>query len=110
MRGAFLVSLGLLACSGAPTGVGAPCTDGTNCGEGATAACIRAWPQGYCTEVGCSLGSCPEGARCVSGIQFADVPFDAYCLATCQEASDCRDRYRCVDIGEAEKVCAPSLP
>lgn len=107
---ALLATLGLCGCSSDPFGVGAECTDGLNCGDGANAACIRAWPQGYCTEFGCSLGSCPEGARCVSGIQFADVPFETYCLATCTGASDCRENYRCAEIGAAEKVCAPALP
>ena len=101
--------LGLAACDRDP-GVGAPCLDAArDCALTARTACILAWPGGYCTEIDCQLGSCPSGARCVTGISFPNVPLDAFCLATCELPTDCRPGYRCGTVGTtADKVCAPS--
>ncbi len=104
----LLFAFGLLSCgSEHPEGVGAPCTKGNDCDARAAVACVIPWPGGYCTEVSCTVGSCPTGARCVTGIDFDDVAFDAFCLQTCQQQADCRDGYRCVDVSLPERVCAP---
>jgi len=103
-----LVTLLFAGCGAGPSqGVGAACSTGEDCGGRTTAACILRWPAGYCTEFDCSLGSCPSGSHCVTGITFPDVQIDAFCLATCQENSDCRQGYRCTEINRPEKVCAP---
>lgn len=104
-----LIALLLAAGCGADDleGVGQPCREGNDCPLRAASACIVPWPEGYCTEVACTVGSCPSGARCVTGIEFAGVPFDAFCLQTCQTERDCREGYRCVDVSLPEKVCAP---
>lgn len=105
---AVWAALSLAACSGEGGGeVGDPCTDGVDCAYRAGSACILPWPGGYCTEVACTLGSCPTGARCVTGIQFQDVDYESYCLSTCAQEGDCRAGYRCVDVSLPEKVCAP---
>jgi hypothetical protein len=106
--GGVLLALGLAGCSGEGAAeVGDPCEDGNACAFRTGSACILSWPDGYCTEVGCTLGSCPTGARCVTGIQFADVSYESYCLSTCDRDGDCRDGYRCVDVSLPEMVCAP---
>lgn len=112
--GGFALALGLatacVAACGEDAGraeVGEACTLTEDCAFRREAACIIAWPEGYCTEVACSVGSCPTGARCVTGIEFAEVPVDAFCLATCEQPEDCRAGYRCVDVNLPERVCAP---
>ena len=103
--GVFLVSCG----DPAPLVVGDGCTDGEECTSGATAACIIAWPEGYCTEIDCRLGSCPAGSRCVTGLTFPNVSFDAFCLSTCKANTDCRTGYMCSDVNAPEMVCTPRL-
>ncbi len=90
--------------------VGGPCSESNACDLSNTSACILAWPQGYCTEYDCQVGSCPSGALCVTGVTFRDVPVNSFCFATCQSDADCRDGYRCADVSEPEKVCAPVNP
>lgn len=62
-------------------GVGSPCADATDCAGGA--ACLGAFPGGYCATLGCTAGSCPAGAACV---RVDGVPS---CLRTCAGDGDC---------------------
>ncbi len=104
----FIPFVLLLHCGGPDTqDVGDACGDGNDCQTRSVSACVVRWPQGYCTEVGCTVGSCPTGSRCVTGIDFQDVPFDAFCLKTCEQEAHCRDGYRCVDVSLPQRVCAP---
>ena len=88
--------------------IGEECSSYTECGgiESRTA-CITEWPEGYCTELSCTLGSCPLGSRCVTGISFANVSIEACCRATCESNEDCREAYMCTDDGQTERTCAP---
>lgn len=106
----LLAALALTACGTVETGVGAECKTGNDCDPAATNACITTWPGGYCTEALCDVGSCAKGARCVRGVVFLDVPFDAFCLATCQAQDDCRAGYRCANLSMPEDVCVPQNP
>ena len=111
MRVAALWLAAAFACGdGDAKVIGDPCSSGNRCGVNPRAACITAWPDGYCTEIDCTLGSCPIGARCVNGVDFPTVQLDAFCLEKCDGADDCREDYRCVDISSTEKVCAPLQP
>lgn len=108
MRRAVWALLLALACSGGDAQVlGSPCEGGDDCGTAANAACILRWPAGYCTEVDCTLGSCPLGSSCVRGIAFRDVSFDAFCLDECESENDCRDGYRCSSADDT-RVCVPA--
>jgi hypothetical protein len=49
------------------------------------------WTGGYCSDE-CS-GSCERGAECV------EIGEDSYCMASCEQDSDCRNGY----------VCSPSV-
>lgn len=89
---------------------GRACAEFTECAQRASAACIATWPDGYCTELECTAGSCETGARCARGIMFPGVAIEDFCLATCITKTDCREGYACVDIGEAEDVCVPENP
>ena len=107
-RLALLALFALAGCGDvASKAVGSPCEDGDGCELRSNTACVLTWPEGYCTEVDCSVGSCPAGARCVTGLTFPSVAIDAFCLATCRTEADCRDGYRCVDVSLPERVCAP---
>lgn len=114
-----LIAFALLAALVGPTAcdeeikeVGSPCGEAVEeaCTFSPAGACILSWPEGYCTEIQCNVGSCPAGSRCVRGVTFVDVPFDAFCLRTCNSDLDCRDGYRCTDVSEPEKICAPLTP
>lgn len=107
---ALFAPLLLAACGLGPSRVGDACAVPEDCPERATSACIRGWPDGYCTEFACTLGSCPSGSRCVTGIEFLNVEIREFCLATCDDQRDCRDGYRCADVSLPEKVCAPLQP
>ena len=109
---ASLVLVALAAGCGAeaPATVGDACRDFSECAARASAACIAAWPDGYCTELACQTGSCPSGSRCAQGLMFDGVPFESFCLTTCTSTPDCRDGYSCVDIAQAEDVCVPENP
>lgn len=108
---ALAVALALAGCAGdGAADVGSPCTSGAECPASPTRACIVPWPDGYCTEIACDVGSCPNGSRCVRGITFVDVPFDAFCLATCESLADCRPGYRCANLSLPEAVCVPENP
>ena len=100
-----------MACDEAPgkADIGHTCAHYSECdGIESRAACITEWPEGYCTELSCTLGSCPLGSRCVTGITFTNVDIDAFCLATCETNSDCRDGYMCTDVGQPQRTCTPT--
>ena len=101
------LALGLWACGNVGAKVGDSCEKGDECPNEGFPACIQTWPDGYCTELQCVLGSCPAGSVCVRGIRFPDAPYDAFCLATCTSDADCREGYRCGDVSLPEKACAP---
>ncbi|MFC1609772.1 hypothetical protein ACFL6C_02330 [Myxococcota bacterium] len=75
--------------------VGDPCTSATDC-TGAADTCLteaEGAPGGYCTQLDCSNGTCPEGSEC---FQFDDASM--LCLKTCV-GDTCRDGYACYDPG-----------
>jgi hypothetical protein len=50
---------------------------------------VDGWPQGYCTQISCSAGSCPSGSDC-------DV--NGMCIDICNPSaspSECRSGYIC---------------
>jgi len=107
-----LLLLALLGC-GDPAlepHIGAQCISSLDCENRQTSACIAIWPQGYCTEVDCSLGSCGATSACAAGLTFSGVSFSNFCLATCATLNDCRPGYTCVDIAQSKKVCVPENP
>ncbi|MCA9516894.1 MAG: hypothetical protein KC635_18255 [Myxococcales bacterium] len=72
------------SCVGVDAGaasIGSACGDATDCAGGA--ACLSAFPGGYCAILGCTAGSCPGGSACV---RVDGVPS---CLRTCAGDGDC---------------------
>ena len=107
-----LLALGLWSCGASDRSVGDPCGGAAmlRCPDGFTTACIDVWPDGYCTEVACQANSCPVGSRCVTGLQFSNVPFENFCVATCKTNGDCRTGYLCQNVNQPERVCLPAVP
>ena len=99
-----------LALGGCTPSIGDSCVLSTDCSLQGDRVCDNAQPNGYCTMFNCATNSCPDNAACL--LFHANVPgcpYDGYqspsrtarsfCLAHCQQDSDCRqsDGYVCVD-------------
>lgn len=95
----FLASLLLLvaafpAACAAPA-IGDPCKDAYDCDTNGNRYCDRTQPGGYCIVGGCEKSTCPEDSVCVMFRPTSDRLAVTWCMATCDETSDCRDRYIC---------------
>jgi hypothetical protein len=124
-----------VAAAGCAPKIGDKCVLSTDCSTQGTLVCDTSQPAGYCTQLNCTNGSCPNDAVCV--LFQSSVPGCAYddyqspsrtgrsfCMAHCGENSDCRqsDGYICqdptsqpwnasiLDNNQAQRVCivAPS--
>ncbi|MBI2377689.1 MAG: hypothetical protein HYV07_27050 [Deltaproteobacteria bacterium] len=86
---------------GGGSGVGAACAQTSNCANGLTCVTTSPFTNGYCSEVGCTVGSACQGAgQCVHAFG------EDYCLAPCSSPSDCRQGYLCLELG-GHSLCAP---
>jgi len=86
-----------------PGQTGSPCTQDSEC-TGTNAACIdeaEGWPNGYCTNIDCTAGSCAAGAEC-----FETQSNNTYCLKTCNSKADCPASYACHVAGACIPACA----
>ena len=95
--------------------VGDDCRISTDCSASGDRRCDITAPGGYCTVENCEPGTCPEDeSLCVQfGAQRSSVdkcvdlqspsPYArAYCMATCDDDSDCRSGYSCEDLSVAD--------
>jgi len=94
--------------------IGDDCRISTDCSAAADRLCDITAPGGYCTVYNCEPGTCPEdeslcvefGAqrspvnKCVD-IQSPSPYARAFCLATCDDDSDCRSGYSCENLSKA---------
>jgi hypothetical protein len=71
---ALLIVLATGACS---EEIGDECTQSTDCSSGGDRFCDSTSPGGYCTIIGCDVGSCPEESICVRF--FTDTRSDRVC-------------------------------
>lgn len=89
--------------------IGDDCKISTDCSAAGDRLCDITAPGGYCTVFSCEPGSCPaDESLCVEfGEQRSPACFDrptpspyarTFCMATCDEDSDCRGGYVCVDV------------
>jgi hypothetical protein len=91
--------------------IGDDCRLSTDCSAAGDRLCDITAPGGYCTVYNCEPGTCPEDeSLCVEfGAQRSPIeacvdkqspsPYArAFCMATCEEDSDCRDGYVCIDL------------
>jgi hypothetical protein len=134
--GALLLPLGSLAAAGCAPKIGDKCVLSTDCSQQGTLVCDTSQPSGYCTQLNCTNGSCPNDAVCVEfqssvpGCAYDDYQSPSrtgrsFCMAHCSSPSDCRqsDGYTCadptlapwsaaiLDNNQAQSVCivAPGL-
>ncbi len=102
-------SIAVLAlASGCAPKIGDSCSRDLDCAGSATdRRCDKSQPGGYCTTFGCNANACADTSVCV--LYNAAVPgcmYDdreparvgrSFCMASCEEDSDCRDGYVCLD-------------
>jgi hypothetical protein len=101
------------ALAGCKPKIGDDCKISTDCAAAGDRLCDITAPGGYCTIFNCEPGSCPDGeSLCV---QFGATRSPAcsadpsptlspyartFCMATCDDNSDCRSGYRCEDLSQ----------
>jgi hypothetical protein len=110
----WTLALGALAVAMAGVGctpkIGDKCTLSTDCSQQGTLVCDTSQPEGYCTQLNCTNGSCPNSAVCVEfqssvpGCGYNDYQSPSrtgrsFCMAHCSNPSDCRqsEGYTCSD-------------
>jgi hypothetical protein len=117
-RSRSALAVGALLCSALAAcqpKIGDDCKVSSECGAGTvTRVCDTTLPGGYCTIYNCEPGSCPSEAICVA---FHRTPSAAppcaqsqastrlarsFCLRRCQNDSDCRGGYTCLDLHLAQ--------
>lgn len=85
-----------------PGDPGAPCQADGDC-KGTNPKCLTeaaGWPNGYCTDSGCTSGGCPTGSEC-----FQTTSNNNYCLVTCTDKSQCPSGYACHSAGACVPAC-----
>ncbi|HEV8548501.1 MAG TPA: hypothetical protein VGQ57_05715 [Polyangiaceae bacterium] len=108
--------IGLVAIGCRPK-IGDHCKTSTDCSQVADRLCDISQPDGYCTIYNCepkdSNGAtkCPDEAACivfaaersaVTGCanRLGDTPYSrTFCMRTCENQTDCRNGYICIDVG-----------
>lgn len=122
MRFALIVAL--LAATGCGKDIGDACILSSDCDPNGTQFCDTSGPSGgYCTVLGCDVGTCPGDSKCIRFFtgsfenrlcaEAKDCSLDElcantghcvprsseirYCMATCSGPDDCRDGYECRD-------------
>src|SRR6478609_1128998 len=114
----LLCALAALAGACKPN-IGDDCKISTDCSAAGDRLCDITAPSGYCTICNCEPGTCPDGeALCVEfGAQRGPAaatacqnkqspsPYGrAFCMATCDDNSDCRSGYTCADLSPPGNV------
>ena len=101
----FPIAALLVACS---PKIGNRCTLSTDCSQLGDRLCDTTQPEGYCTIFNCEPDTCPE-AVCVGFDSQIDPACGAtqasqasrfertFCMKGCDDDSDCRDGYKCLE-------------
>jgi hypothetical protein len=122
-----------IAAAGCAPKIGDKCVLSTDCSQQGTLVCDTSQPAGYCTQLNCTNGSCPNDAVCVEfqssvpGCAYDDYQSPSrtgrsFCMAHCSDESDCRqsEGYTCqnpifspwnaaiLDNNQSQKVCIVS--
>ncbi len=100
----------VLSAAGCTPKIGDKCVLSTDCSQQGTLVCDTSQPAGYCTQLNCTNGSCPNDAVCVEfqssvpGCMYSDYESPSrtgrtFCMAHCSDNSDCRqsEGYICSD-------------
>lgn len=105
-----LVGLTLLAGAGCRPEIGDECISSADCSAQGDRLCDTSQPSGYCTIFGCEPDDCPDGSVCIGfgleldpaceNVSSTDPRWPrferTFCMAACEETTDCRDGYVCV--------------
>ncbi|HEX2871467.1 MAG TPA: hypothetical protein VHP33_09430 [Polyangiaceae bacterium] len=107
----WLLCVLVAVAAGCKPKVGDDCRISRDCSAAGDRLCDITAPGGYCTVYNCEPDTCPEDeSLCVEfGAQRSPVskcedkqspsPYGrAFCMATCEEDSDCRSGYSCEDL------------
>ncbi|MFO0565316.1 MAG: hypothetical protein U0263_06615 [Polyangiaceae bacterium] len=89
-----------------PGDVGDPCQTPVDCRSGVCFPPSATFPDGYCSAY-CSvaLQGCPDGSVCsLAGDGGKDL---GACFHTCNDKSECRPGYACVQASTGAHVCGP---
>jgi hypothetical protein len=105
------------AAAGCKPRIGDDCQISTDCSASDDRLCDITAPGGYCTIFNCEPRSCPEDeSLCVQfGAQRSPLeacqdlqspsPYaSSFCMATCEDSSDCRAGYSCEDLSDPDNV------
>lgn len=110
----LLLCLALVAVGvGCKPQIGDDCKLSRDCSAAGDRLCDITAPGGYCTVFNCEPNSCPDGESlcvqfgavrspaCASQALAAPSPYArTFCMATCDDASDCRSGYECKDLSD----------
>lgn len=105
---ALLAAL-LLTHTGCRPEIGDECISSADCSAQGDRLCDTSQPDGYCTIFGCEPDDCPDGSVCIGfgleldpaceSVSSTDPRWPrferTFCMAACEETSDCRDGYVC---------------
>jgi hypothetical protein len=91
--------------------IGDDCKISTDCSAAGDRLCDITAPGGYCTVFNCEPGGCPEDeSLCVEfgakrsplcAVEPSPSPYArTFCMATCDDDSDCRSGYTCQDLSK----------
>jgi hypothetical protein len=108
----LLLALALFAvAAGCKPQIGDDCKISTDCSTAGDRLCDITAPGGYCTVFNCEPNSCPDGESlcvqfgaalspaCEAGPSPSPSPYArTFCMATCDDDSDCRGGYKCQDL------------
>lgn len=105
------------AAAGCKPEIGDDCQISSDCSASDDRLCDITAPGGYCTIFNCEPGACPEDeSLCVQfgaerspleacqDLQSPSPYASSFCMATCEDSSDCRAGYRCEDLSDPENV------
>ena len=109
----WLLCVLVAVAAGCKPKIGDDCRISTDCSAAGDRLCDITAPGGYCTVYNCEPDSCPEDeSLCVEfGAQRSPIskcedkqspsPYRrAFCMATCDDDSDCRASYSCEDLSD----------
>lgn len=94
-----LVASALVGCK---PEIGDSCKVSTDCSITGDRLCDTSMPDGYCTMFNCDPGTCPSEAVCVEFHPQSERFARRFCVRGCEESSDCRAGYECVDPKERD--------
>jgi len=101
-----------LAAAGCLPKIGDHCTTSLDCSQTGQRQCDITQPNGYCTYFNCEPDNCPDSAACVAFNNSLDPACGTvnsggeprfertFCMAPCNQDSDCRAEYVCVSPTE----------